>query len=169
MRALLITFVVYVAAVMETSLTEAVSIGHVGPDLLAMVAMIWLLVATGPRALLIAGAIGMLSDLTAGGRVGLGLGCFLLVGYGSGRLRARLALDRVPAQVLAVWVGVTLLAVGQAIGRWMLGEVPLRPSLLLWRAAGVGLYTAGVSLPVLMVIGWIREPHLARERKLGGL
>jgi hypothetical protein len=37
---------------------------------------------------------------------------------------------------------------------------------ILGRAVGVGLYTAAVSLPVLMVIGWIREPRIAREQRL---
>jgi len=158
MRLLFLLPIVYATAIIETSLADVIRVGHVAPDLLAMVAMIWLLLVPGPRAFVGAGAIGLASDLIAPGRVGLAMACFLLVGYAAGRLRARLQPDHLVSRVLAVWLGVTALAVSLAIGRWLLGEAPVALSTLLLRALGVGIYTAGVSLPFLMVIGWIQEP-----------
>ncbi len=158
MRFLLLPPIVYAAAVLETSLADVIAVGHVTPDLLALLAMVWILLVPGGRTFLTAGAIGMAADLIAPGRVGLGVACFLLVGYCVGRLRAKLDLDHFVWQVPMVWVAVTVLAAGLAIGHWLLGETSAPLAALLMRAAGVGLYTAGVSLPVLMAIRWLREP-----------
>ena len=158
MRFLLLIPIVYAAALADTSLVDVMRVGHVAPDLLAMVAMIWLLLVPGPRAFVVAGAIGLASDLVAPGRVGVAMACFLLVGYAAGRLRARFEPDHLVSRIAVVWLAVTSLAVSLAMARWLLGEAPLPLSTLLVRALGVGLYTAGVSLPLVMVIGWIREP-----------
>jgi len=165
-RLFLLLPILYAAAVLETSLADVLQVGHVAPDLLAMIAIVWVLLAAGPRAFLIAGAIGLLADLIAPGRVGPGLACYLLVGYAVGRLRTRFLPDHPVGQVATVWVAVSVLASGLAIGRWLLGETSLAPGLLLGRAVGVGVYTAGVSLPVLMIVHWIREPSRAREKRL---
>ena len=146
------------AAVLDTSLADIIRVGRVAPDLLAMLAIVWLLVVPGPRSFLAAGAIGLAGDLVSPGRVGLAAGCFLLVGYAVARLRARFALEHLVSQVAVVWAAVTALAIAMALGRWLLGEVAAAPSVLFLRSLGVGVYTAGVSLPVLMVIGWMREP-----------
>ena len=163
---LLLLPIVYVAAVADTSLAERIQVGHVAPDLLALTAVVWLLVAAGPRGFLVAGAIGLWGDLVSPGCLGPGTACFLLVGYGIARLRQRLPLDQLAVQVAVVFVAVGLLAAGMGLGRWLLGELPVELPTLLLRSLGVGLYTAGVSLPLLMLIGWIREPRLARTRRL---
>jgi rod shape-determining protein MreD len=163
---LLLVPIAYAAAVADTSLAERIEVGHVAPDLLALTAVIWLLVGAGPRGFLTAGAIGLAADLVSPGRLGLGMACFLLVGYAITRLRQRLAMDALPAQVVLVFGAVTLLAAGVATGRCLLGETAVPLAALLLRSLGVGLYTAGVSLPLLMVLGWIREPLVTRRRKL---
>ena len=58
-------------------------------DLLALLAVVWLLTASGTRAFLVAGAIALVGDLIAPGRLGLGFGWMLLVGYGVTQVRAR--------------------------------------------------------------------------------
>ena len=171
MRYLLLAAAVYVAAVVQTSLVDAIRIGRVEPDVLAMVAIIWLFWATGPRSLpaagfLVAGGIGLLADLISPGRIGLGAACYVLIGYAVDRLRPWLGLKHLLGQLLTVWVGVTLLSVGQTLGLWLLGDVSQPLGRAMACALGVGLYTAGVSLPVLMVTGWIREPYLARRKRL---
>ena len=45
---LLTALAVYVAAVIETSLADALRIGHVAPDLLALLALMWPLTTRGP-------------------------------------------------------------------------------------------------------------------------
>jgi len=166
MRIFLLTLAVYLAAVAETSLADLIAVGHVVPDLLTTVAMIWLLTASGSRIFLAAGGIGLAGDLIGPGRVGVGLAGLLLIGYAVARLRARFPLENLPARVLTIWAGVTILAVGQAFARWVLGEVAVGLPTAVTRALGVGAYTVGVSLPLLMVIGWIREPYLARQNRL---
>ncbi len=176
MHFLILTLIVYLAAVAETSLVDVMRVGDVTPDLLALVAVVWLLTAAGPRAFLVAGAVVLVGDLIAPGRLGVGTAWMLLVGYGVTRLRVRFqgATDgrgfmwqQLVWQVPCVWLAVTVWAAAVGLTGRLLGDVALPWSTLLTRAAGVGVYTAGVALPVLMVIGWIREPLLARQKKLG--
>ena len=154
---LLLSLTVYLAAVAETSLLDLVRVGSVAPDLLALVAIIWLLTAAGPRGFLTAGGVALVGDLIAPGRLGLGMAAMLLVGYAITRLRARLPIDHLAWQVLAVWLAVTVWAMSVAIAARLLGEVSLPWSTLAARTAGTGFFTAAVSLPVLMVHGWLHE------------
>lgn len=163
MRTLLLLPLVYVAAVLETSLADVVRVGWVEPDLLAVLAVVWLLVFPGPRSFLAAGLVGLAADLISPGRIGLAAICFLLVGYGVMRLRARLPIRHLVLQVLVVGAAVTLIAAGMSVGSWLLGEVAAAPSVLVARSLSVGVYSAGVSLPVLMVVGWIQEPLRRRS------
>jgi rod shape-determining protein MreD len=165
---LLLLPIVYAAAVLETSLTDAIRVGYVTPDLLALVAVIWILVTTGRRTFLVAGAIGLAADLISPGRLGAGMASFLLVGYGLTRLRTKLELEHLLWQVPLVGVSTTVLAAGQAMGSWLLGETAVPLTTLLVRALGVGVYTTGVAVPLLMVIGWVREPYRVRRKKLAG-
>jgi len=166
MRLVLLLAIVYTTAVLETSLADAIRVGHVTPDLLALVAVIWLLLIPGRRTFLAAGLIGLAADLISPGRVGLGVASFLVVGYALTRLRTKFRLDHLVWQVPAVYAATTVLAVSLATGRWLLGETAVPLSTLLARAVGVGIYTTGVSLPLLMIIGWLREPFRARRGSL---
>jgi hypothetical protein len=170
MRFVVLALIVYVGAVAETSLVDVMRIGDLTPDLLALVAVVWLLTAAGPRAFLVAGAVALVGDLIAPGRLGVGMAWMLLVGYAITRLRARF-----PGatngrgfmwQVPCVWAAVSVWAAAVGLTGRLLGDVSLPWPTILTRAAGVGIYTAGVALPILMVAGWIREPYLARRRKL---
>lgn len=163
MRVLILIPAVYVAAVLETSLADVIRVGPIVPDLLALVAIAWLLVAPGPRSFLAAGVVGLASDLISPGHVGMAAASFLLVGYGVTRLRARWAITHFVVQVALVFAAVTVIASALAMGEWLMGTAPGGPSLLLSRSAGVGLYTAGVSLPMLMVVGWMQEPNHPRN------
>jgi len=165
-RWLFLVPIVYAVAVVQTSLADAIRVGHVTPDLMALLAVVWVLVDPGRRAFLAAGAIGLAADLISPGPLGVGMASFLLAGYGVARLRTRRDLEHVVAQVLCVGAATSVLATGQAIGSWLPGHTAVPLGTLLVRALGVGLYTAGVSVPLLLVIGWIREPHRARRRKL---
>jgi len=174
MRVVLLFLTVYLAAVAETVLVDVIRVGEVTPDLLALVAVVWLLTAGGPRAFLVAGAVALVGDLIAPGRLGVGTAWMLLVGYGVVRLRLcfRAATNgrgftgaQLLWQVPMVAAAVTVWAAAVGLTARLLGDASLPWSTILTRSAGVGIYTAGVALPVLMVIGWIREPLLARRRK----
>ena len=160
MLAILLIPLVYLAAVMETSLVDRLRIGALTPDLLALVAVVWLLVSTGPRAFLVAGAVMLVGDLISPGHVGVGTAWMLWVGYGLNRLRLHAAMGHFVLQAPAVLVAVTAWAAGVGLTEWLLGTASLPVADVLARACGVGLYTAGVALPVLMIVGWAREPRL---------
>jgi rod shape-determining protein MreD len=160
---LLLLPLLYAAAAIQTSLGDLMRVGRAEPDLLALAAVAWLLAVAGPRAFLVAGAIGLLEDLLAPGRVGLAAACFLTVGYGLTRLRARLLLDHLALQLPVMLLSLTVLALAQTLGRWLAGETAADLGALAVRALSVGLYTSGVGLPLLMVLGWIRESRRKPE------
>jgi hypothetical protein len=175
MRFAILMLVVYIAAVAETSLVDSIRVGNATPDLLALVAVVWLLTASGPRAFLAAGAVALVGDLIAPGHAGVGMAWMLLIGYGVTRLRVRfrgapgrggLMWGQLLWQVPCLGAAVTMWAASVGLTGRLLGDVPLPWSAILARAAGTGIYTGGVALPVLMVVGWIREPKSARARKL---
>jgi rod shape-determining protein MreD len=170
MQFLLIPVVVYVAAVIETSLIDGIRIGPVAPDLLALVALVWLL---GPRrgtwTIAVAGMIALVGDLIAPGRVGVGAFWMLLLGYAVVQWRIRFRHEHLVLQVITVGVAVTAWAVAVGLTNRLLGELPLSMSSILMRSVGVGVYTAGVGLPVLMVVGWVRQPGFAYRAKAAEL
>ena len=166
MRILLLALIVYLAAVAETSLGDVMRVGRVTPDLLALVATVYVLAARGPRAFLVAGAVALAGDLIAPGRLGVGAAWMLVVGYAVGRLRHHVRLDHFTAQVPVVGLAVACWAAGVGATARLLGELPLAWSTTAVRAAGVGLYTAGVALPVLMVLAWTRERAIAPQRQV---
>ncbi len=158
--------IVYLAAVAETALGDVMRVGEATPDLIALVAVVWLLTAAGPRAFLIAGGVALLGDLIAPGRLGVGMAWMLAVGYGVSWLRTRLNSDHLVVQVPIACAALIAWAAGVAITGRLLGDVALPLSTLLTRAAATGLYTAAVAVPALMVVGWIREPLLVRKGRL---
>lgn len=165
-RWLLLVPLAYIAAVADTSLADAFCVGQMAPDFLALAAMLWLLVVAKPGAFLAVGAIGLVSDLIAPGRIGFGLAGFLVAGYLVARLRARLAPEHFLWHAMFTFAAVALVSVVTALGHRLLGEVSLPLTALALRSAGVGLYTAALSVPLFMIVAWIREPFLARQRKL---
>ncbi len=166
MYILLLLPIVYAAAVLDTLLGDALRIGSVAPDLLAMTAVVWMLVAAGPRSFCVAGMIALVGDLIAPGQLGIGTAWMLLIGYGLCRLRGYFVTGNLPLRVLAVWVAVTLWAMGVGLSGCLLGQVATPVTTVLCCAAGVGVYTAALSLPLLMVIGWIRESRFVRQQRL---
>jgi rod shape-determining protein MreD len=166
MHYLLLIPIVYLAAVAETSRVDVIRVGEATPDLLVLAAVVWALTAKGRRAFLVAGLVTLVGDLIAPGRLGLGMFWMLPVGYAITRLRARVRLDHVALQAPAALLAVTVWAAAVGLSARLLGEITLPWPTIVGRAAGVGLYTAGVSVPVLMLIGWIREPRIALEKQL---
>ncbi len=156
MQFVLLLPILYLTAVAQTALVDLLRIGPVEPNLLALLAVVWLLLVPHRWAFWAAGGIGLVEDLLAPGRVGLGLASFLLVGYALTWLRARVRLESLGLRVLSV-LGATCALTGlQALGHWLLS--PAAPlTTLLSHALGTAAYTAAVSLPLLMLLGWLRE------------
>ena len=166
MRYVSLIAVVYLTAVAQTTLVDVLEIGSVVPDMLALTAVVWMLLVPSPRAFLVAGLVVLIGDAIAPGRIGLGAAWMLLVGYGVVRWPSRQMTEHLAGQVALVWAAVSLWALGTAASGCLLGQVDVPWLTALARALGVGVYTAAVALPVLMVVGWIREPILKRRRQL---
>jgi rod shape-determining protein MreD len=157
MAYLLLPPVLYLVAIVQTAWSDWLQIGRIVPDLFALAAAVWVIAAPGPRAFVVAGLIGLAADFCAAGPIGLGAAAFLLAGYGLGRVHAAVPIRIVPTRVLAVCAFTTA-----AVALLLAGQAAFGESLPPWkiaaaRAAGVGLYTAMVSLPVWIVLGWMQE------------
>jgi hypothetical protein len=126
--------------------------------------LVWVLFARGPYRFLVLGATGLVAGLLCSGSVGPGCAGGLAVGYLLVRADARLHFDRLAGRVLAVWAGATLMALVEVVLRGLLGELDSWTyfGITLRRAFGVGLYTAAVGIPVLMVVGWLHSSRLMR-------
>jgi rod shape-determining protein MreD len=158
MRFLLLAIVVYLAAVLQTSLVDCVQIGQSTPDLFLLVAMVWLLAGTGHYGFLEAGLVGLAADLVSPGRLGDGAAWLLAVGYALSRIKARIGLTHWTTQVPALALATTVWVAAMGLTRWLSGEVPIGPLAIVQRALGVGLYTGAVGFPLLLTLGWMGAP-----------
>ncbi len=154
MRAVWLFLAIYAAVAVETGLGDRLAIGRVAPDVAALVAVVWLLVSSGPAGLLGAGAAVLAADLVSAGRIGVGLFWMMPVALLVVRTRRWSALGGIAASGVIVFVAASLFAVATALTRWILGEVDAGLTEVLLRAVGVGCYTASLSLPVLLVLRW---------------
>ena len=153
MRLLVLTLAVYLAAVIDTSAYGLFEVRRVAPDLVAMVAAVWLLSGRGQWDFLVVGGVGLLADLIAPGRVGAGMAFYMLSGAVLVRLRGRHT-DNLPAGVLLVGGFVAVTSLGVATVQREIGLVEGPWSTLALHCGAVAVYTAGVSVPVLMVTRW---------------
>jgi len=156
-RLLLVGLIASAAVLAETSLADAMEIRQVVPSLIALAALAWQLACPGPYTFLASGAIALVGDLFAPGRVGLGAASMLLVAYAAGRVAQRLRIDHFVLQVPIVLVGTAAWVLSTGLLRWLSGDASISPLVLLRQAPAVAAYTAAVALPVLMVVGWMRE------------
>ena len=149
----------YLSVVLDTALAPAWTIGAAAPDLLALTALSWTAVGSRSRAYLAAAAIGLLADLNATGRLGVGMACFALVAYLMTSLRPQLGRLPVWLKAAALAPAIAVQAFGIGLTRKLLGEVDLGMAPMVMRCLAVGAYTAAISLPLLMVSEWVRKPR----------
>lgn len=158
---LLLIASVYLAAVVDTAGADVLRVGKVTPDLVALVAIVWIVLARSRWAFLTAGGVALLGDLIAPGRVGVGAAWMLLVGFGLAwfveRARRRRLAAGLPVRLLLTAAAVTAWCLGVGLTSVLLGEAaqPLPAQVL--QAFGAAAYTTAVALPVLMVAGWVRR------------
>lgn len=169
MRWILLFPAIYLAAVLETSLADFVRVGTVGPDFLVLVAILWTILYGGPRAFLVAGAIGLVGDLLVPGHPGPGMALLLVIGFAIGRTRGRLPLEYPACQLALLAAASTAFAAGLAVITRLLGETSQPLSVLFQRSIGVGLYTAAFALPCVLVIHWMRRPLRLDRRRMAGM
>jgi rod shape-determining protein MreD len=183
MRFILLSISVYLACVLETVLGPIWMLGSVGPDLLAVVMIVWTMTNRTPAVFLAGGAIGILSDLVSGVRIGTAAFAFLLVAYGlsaaCGTFRVRglsgkIALAGAALLILELAIGtvswisgcwVSSLAVG--LGPSVGGNAGRTLAMTLSQSAGVALYSTAVTGGVLLISGWfLRTRSFAARHNL---
>jgi rod shape-determining protein MreD len=155
MAILFLMLATYLAAALQTSLAPVIEVRHVMPDLFALVAIVWLLRPAGPRGFIAVGLVGLVYDLTSAAPLGIGLGLYSLTGYSICVLRGKLDVNHLLMQLPIVWLATTTIALGEAVAARLFGELTLPWTTLAVRAVSVGVYTTAISLPVLMVAGWL--------------
>ena len=155
MAILFLMLATYLAAALQTSLAPVIEVRHVMPDLFALVTIVWLLRPAAPHGFIAAGLVGLVYDLTSAAPPGIGLGLYSLAGYSICMLRGKLDGNHLLVQLPIVVLATTIIALGEAEATRLFGELTLPWTTLAVRAVGVGVYTAAVALPVLMVVGWL--------------
>jgi rod shape-determining protein MreD len=148
----------YVAALVEISLSDLSAVRGITPDLLALVLIVRLLYGPAKHQVAAAFFVGLFSDLATPGQVGIGLASSVLLGWLVTRRGQFAFAGATPWGVLIVLLLVSITTLAAAVVRQILGELDLPWASLPLRSLGVGVYTAGFSLPVLMVAAWMREP-----------
>jgi rod shape-determining protein MreD len=157
MAILVLIFATYIAAVLQTSLAPVIEVRHVMPDLFALVAVVWMLRAAGPLGFIALAFVGLAYDLTSTGSLGVGLGLYSLVGYLLTWLSRKLDRCHLLLALPIIWLAASLITLGEAAAARFVGETALAWTTLAVRAVSVGVYTAALALPVLMVLGWLPQ------------
>lgn len=150
---------VYAAATLDTVLAPVWAIGPVRPDLIALAALGWALVGGKSQAYLMAAAIGLFADLLVPGRLGVCMACFALVGYAAVHLQPQFRSLPVWVKAAVVAPAIAVQALGIGLLRSLCGEIQLDVLAMAVRCLGVGVYTAAIALPLLMLHDWVREPR----------
>ncbi len=164
MSLLFLIIATYTAAVLQTTVAPLMDVRGATPDFFAMVAIIWLLIGGGPRGFVAAALVGLAYDLTAAGPLGIALGVYASAGIVLSWLKDRLDAQHLAIQLLVIAIATILIVGSEATIARISGQTNLTWSTLAVRSVIVGVYTAGVSLPVLMVVGWFRDARLAALR-----
>jgi len=164
MRWILLLPAVYLAAVVQTTFHRYVAIGTVSPDWLVVAAVMWMLWGRGRHDFLIAGAIGLFADAMAPGRPGIGVAALLCCAYGLALLRPFGIGRGLISQVALTGMAAAIVSLAGLAGAWLVGDAEGMPLPWAKHAGSVGLYTALASLPLWMVLGWLREPLISKAQ-----
>lgn len=162
----MITFVVlllttYLVAVADTALAPVLAVYQVAPSWLPLVAIVWMVAgAASPWRIAQMALVGLAFDFQADGHAGVGMISFALVAFlvwqARGTLRRLRPVEQ--AVVCAPLVSGVLLLV--AVGDFVFGQTIDAPAMALARVLATGVYTAACSLPVWMVLDWLRDARL---------
>jgi rod shape-determining protein MreD len=157
-----ILLLTYVTAIAETAFVPALAVHHAMPSVLALLGILWA-ASAGSSSLRIVevASIGLVFDLNTGSHMGVGVAGFALLAFTV--IQARAAIRRMgtmqQSMVCVPLVAGVMLIV--AVGNRIFGE-PVPPlSLVLWGAATTAVYSAAVSLPIWMVVDWVRDVRRA--------
>jgi len=150
---------IYLASILQIGLAPRWQIAGAGPDLLALIAVVWSMKSTGWHWLAAAVFVGLASDLSSTAPLGIGVAIYAVVAQVVIWWRRKIRLDRVAAQIAVVWAGVTAVTLLELAAGDCLGQSFPSFSIAIERTAIVGLYTTMISVPILLVMSWRCEQH----------
>ncbi len=157
MRYIVLVLATYVAAVLQTVAAPEFEVRHVVPDLFALVAAMWLLVAQARLGFLAAAFVGLAADFTSGGSPGLRMALFAAVGCGIERLTMQFDSRHFAVRLGVIFAATAIIATVEGLALRLSGGTALSWSTLAVRASCVAAYTAAVSVPLVMVAGWLPQ------------
>ena len=141
---------VYLTAVVQTWFVPRWQAFEAAPNLLVLIAFLWLTQTPSRRGLLMAALAGLASDLNAPTPLGLGVATFATAAYAVVWLRQKVSLDGFAAPLGVVWFAAAGVTLWQGIFIRYSGAAVVGWSVLIQRSALVGLYTMIVALPILV-------------------
>jgi len=159
MSPLFLVPLIYLGSILQIGLAPHWQIAGAGPDLLALVAIIWVINSTGWHSLAVAALLGLASDMNSTAPLGVGVAIYAVAAYGVVWWRRQVNLDRLPPQIAVIWTGVTTITLLELIAGRCLGGSPFSLHAALSCTAVVGLYTTMTAIPILLVMSWRRDKH----------
>ncbi|MBI2826773.1 MAG: rod shape-determining protein MreD [Planctomycetia bacterium] len=155
---LLLLVLTYLAAVIETAGADVIAVYRAAPSLLAITAIGWTVMGSStPWRIAHAAVVGLVFDLNGGGHAGIGIAAFALTAFVAMRLRPWFRRQEPVAQAVATAPLVAALMIVVVLGNAIVGEPGAPPSVAVPRATVIALYTSAVSLPLWMLLDWVRE------------
>lgn len=136
----------YAATVVNTSIFPHLAIGGAVPDALAALAVVWVALGRGDNRFIAAAGAGLLADLDCSGRLGMGMACYLIVGFLLQHALERMAYHHPLARWSLLPLAVVGLLVTTSTGRWLAGDTALPLANVLEQATTAGVYTAAIAL-----------------------
>lgn len=157
MRYLAVIPALYAAACFQTSLVEAMEIGRIAPDVLALLAAAIALLVGGSGGLAMVAAVGLVEDLLSPGRLGIATASYLLAGWTATELAERFVPRLLATRLLFTGLFTGVVACGVGLARCAIGEAAVGPWSVVGRGVGVAIYTAALAAPLWIAIGWIER------------
>jgi rod shape-determining protein MreD len=151
----------YAAAAANAAICPRMAIGRTAPDLLAVLAMVWITLGRGEARLVIAAALGLWWDFSGSERLGIGMACFLLMGLALEKLQLKLAYHHRWLRQAAVLPAVAALEMLLAWCQWFDSGMAMSLATLSRQSLAAATYTASLSAIAIATLPW-----LVRQRQL---
>jgi rod shape-determining protein MreD len=150
-KGLFVVTMVYVAGVFDSVIAPSLTIYGVSPDFLALAATVATFLLRGPGRFVVAGVAGVIAEVNAPGRMGVGMAVYAIIAFSLCLLLRR---TRRPPLVNAAitLVAVAAMSLGVAIVRSLLKELDWSPAGFAMASVAVGFYTALISVPCYYVV-----------------
>jgi rod shape-determining protein MreD len=145
---------IYIASVLQIGLAPRWQIAGAGPDLLALIAVIWAIRSRGWHALVIAALLGLAGDLNSTTPLGIGIAVYAVTASAVIWWRRQIKLDGLAGQVAVVWASVTAITLLEFIASRCFGQSLPALHIAIERTAVIGVYTTMIAIPILLVMSW---------------